>query len=410
VVLVRLYPSSTKISSLMQYRDFRTASFHRNPYPIYQEIRASGPLVELEPGVFATGQYSAARAVLNDRRLERGVQADGLGRNVGLSFGSQARLHADPQRQVCLRRLLVKSFDAQQMKKLRQTSFDIAGRLADGLTRAAHGDLVANLADLLPTGIICSILDVPQQDTSVFTDAVHHMSSALHVYQMTRQRLDEANQAALGLGRYFASLLEFRRKRPGDDLISQMIAAEDEGQHMTDEEIVANILLLLVSGQEATANMIGNALIALHQHPDQLQSARSDLTLLPRAVKECIRYDSSVPVTTRVALEDLEIAGVYVARDSTIEVFIGAANRDPERFADPDVLNIDRPVEDRPILSFGGGLHSCVGAELVCMEVEAALLVLLTRFPTMQITNLSQLRWRKRNALRGVESLQAVWI
>jgi cytochrome P450 len=156
--------------------------------------------------------------------------------------------------------------------------------------------------------------------------------------------------------------------------------------------------------------MIGNALIALHRHPEQLHSARSDPTLLPRAARECIRYDSSVQVTTRLAREDLEIAGAHIACGSTIEVFIGAANRDPERFVDPDVLNIDRPVEDRPVLSFGSGLHSCIGAEWVCMEVEAALAVLLTRFPTMQITNLSELRWRKHNALRGVESLQAVWL
>jgi cytochrome P450 len=189
-----------------------------------------------------------------------------------------------------------------------------------------------------------------------------------------------------------------------------MIAVEDDGQRMTDEEIVANILLLLVAGQEATANMIGNALIALHRHPDQLQFAKSDLAMLPQAVSECIRYDSSIQSTMRVALDDMEVEGVHVERGSTIDVCIGAANRDSGKFAEPDVLRIDRPVEDGSVLSFGGGLHSCLGARLASMEIEAALAAIFTRFPSMSITNLARLRWRWRSGLRGVESLQAVLI
>jgi cytochrome P450 len=235
----------------MQFSDFFTSSFHTNPYPVYQQIRASGPLVELTPSVFATGRYSVARAILNDCRFRGGVKSGGLDGNEDLSSSQQALGEEESLRQVYLRKLLVKAFDAQQMEKLRKTSVEIANRLADGLARAAHGDLMAGLADPFPTETICSILNVPQQDTSAFIDAVHHMSTPLHVYQTTRQQLDEAKHTTLGLGRYFAALVEFRRKYPGDDLISQMIAAEDEGQRMTDEEIVANILLLLRSGQEA---------------------------------------------------------------------------------------------------------------------------------------------------------------
>jgi cytochrome P450 len=293
----------------MQYSDFCTPSFHRDPYAVYQDLRAAGPLVQLVSSVFITGRYSVALAVLNDHRLKGSVRAGVEGRNGELSsepprfrFMQRAFLGADPQKQVRLKRLLMKAFDARQMENFRRTSFDMSNRLADRLVRAERGDLMANLAILLPAEIICSILEVPQQDTSVFMDAVHHTSGALNAYQMTRRQLDVANQAALGLGRYFASLLEFRRKHPGDDLISQMVAAEDDGQRMTNEEIVGNILLLLVAGQEATANMIGNALIALHRHPDRLQAARSDLAMLPQVVRECIRYDSSVQVATRVAL------------------------------------------------------------------------------------------------------------
>jgi cytochrome P450 len=394
----------------MKHSDLHSLAFRRNPYPIYQEMRAAGPLVKVAPSVFVTGQYSVALAILNDRRLRRGVQAGSGACNGNLCPGSQAFHEIGPEKQGRLRRLLMKVFDEPRMESLRRTSFDISNHLADGLTRAGRADLIADLADLLPVEIICSILDEPQQHIGVYKDGIHLTSDAPYVCPVTPEQLDIANQTALGLGGYFSSLLEFRRKRPGDDPISQMMEAEDDGQHMTNEEIVENILLLLVTGQEAMANMIGNSLIALHRHPDELQSARSDPALLPRVVRECIRYDSSVQVIACVALEDLDVEGVRVARGSTIEVFIGAANRDPETFADPDVLNFDRPVGDRPILSFGSGLHSCLGAQMVCMEVEAALAVLLTRFPNMQITNLTQLRWRKRNALRGVESLHAVWI
>jgi cytochrome P450 len=401
----------------MQYSDLCTPSFYSDPYPVYQEIREAGPLVSLAPNIFITGRHSVALGLLNDPRLKRGVQAGVMGSYIGVCPGpSLFRLMLQPllgpnqSTQVRLRRLLTKAFDIREMENFRRISVRVSNRLADDLVAIRRADLIADFAARLPGEIICSLLDVPPQDTLVFMDAVHHTSAALRLRQMTPRQIDIANQAGLSLGRYFASLLEFRRKHPGEDLISKMIVAEDDGQRFTTEEVVANILLLLVAGQEAIANMIGNALIALHRHPDLLQAVISDPEILPRAVCECIRYDSSVQSTARVVLDDMEVEGVYVERGSTIDVCVGAANRDPGKFEEPDLLRADRPVEVGSILSFGGGLHSCLSARLVLTEIEAALAALFARFPNMRIDNISSLRWRWQNALRGVESLHAVLI
>jgi cytochrome P450 len=206
---------------------------------------------------------------------------------------------------------------------------------------------------------------------------------------------------------YFKSVVEERRAKPGNDLVSALLRAEEAGETLTEDEIISNVLLLFVAGHETTSNMLGNALIALHRHPGQLARLMGDASLLPKAVGECLRFDSSVQMIVRTAFEDVEAAGHSIARGTIVFMLLGSANRDPGQFEKPDELDIGRTLQGR-LLSFGAGIHHCLGARLATLELETGLGSLISRLPDLRITNLDALQWRQRNTLRGVESLKAL--
>jgi cytochrome P450 len=301
----------------------------------------------------------------------------------------------------------MKSFNARQIEKFREASYAISNQLVDKLAREPQGDLVSGFAFVLPMQTICTILDVPLSDGAMFKKAADKAAGALNVTPLNAEQLEESKQSALQLEAYFARVLAERRKHPGDDLISQMILAEENGERLTDDEIVANLCFLFVAGHETTENMIGNSLIALQRHPEQRERVKADPSLMPNVVNECLRFDSSVQIAQRVALEDIEIDGYALKRGDLICVCLGGANRDPQQFEDPNTLNIDREGV-RP-LSFGNGLHYCLGARLATLEIAAALETIYARLPNLHITNLDALPYRRNNALRGVDSLLATW-
>ncbi|WP_232243604.1 cytochrome P450 [Paraburkholderia sp. SOS3] len=400
-------------SHAMQFSDFSNAAFFNNPYPLYDEMRAAGPLVKLSAGLYVTGRYSVVHDLLFDRRFGKGIEASVKARygNAAVDepiFRMARHMLAglNPPTHTRLRALVMKSFTARQLERFRLASHEISHRLADALIASDQPDIIRDFAFPLPAQIICTIMNVPLEDAPMLKRLSDDASSVLDVNVMNAEQLRKANESVLELQRYFTALFEARRRNPGDDLISQMVAAEEEGEVMTNEELVANVLLLFVAGHETTTNIIGNSLVSLHRHPEQLILARSNPAILPNVIMECMRHETSVQSTMRVALEDAEVAGVQVARGDVVFVWLGAAHRDPEKFAEPDRLKIDRSFKDVKILSFGGGLHFCLGARLATMEIEAALGTLFSRLPDMRITNLDDLRWHKRSQLRGVESLQ----
>jgi cytochrome P450 len=201
-------------------------------------------------------------------------------------------------------------------------------------------------------------------------------------------------------------VIEARRTRPGDDLVSRLLSVEADGRRLSDDEVVSNVLLLFFAGHETTSNMIGNALVSLHKFPQQLRRLREQPHLLQNAIVECMRYESSVQIGLRVALEDgVEIEGIVLPRGATVSLMFGGANRDPARFEHPNELMIERTENDRRILSFGGGLHYCVGARLALLELQIALEALMTRMPDLRVTNLHDLHWHHHNTLRGVDAI-----
>jgi cytochrome P450 len=398
----------------MQYSDLSTPAYLNNPYPVLDAMRDEAQLVQLAPRLYATSHYAFGEKLLLDRRFGKGI-VEAVKARYGEGVIDQPPFRTframlpglNPPKHTHLRALIMKSFNARQIEKFREASYTISNQLVDKLAREPQGDLVSGFAFVLPMQTICTILDVPLSDGAMFKKAADNAAGALNVTPLNAEQLEVAKQSALQLEGYFARVLAERRKNPGDDLISQMILAEENGERLTDDEIVANLCFLFVAGHETTENMIGNSLIALQRHPEQRERVKADLSLMPNVVNECLRFDSSVQIAQRVALEDIEIDGYDLKRGDLICVCLGGANRDPNQFDDPNTLDIDREGV-RP-LSFGNGLHYCLGARLATLEIAAALETLYARLPNLHLTNLDALPYRRNNALRGVDSLLATW-
>jgi cytochrome P450 len=225
---------------------------------------------------------------------------------------------------------------------------------------------------------------------------------------MSRAELDQANEAILAQQAYFSGLFAYRRKNPGDDLTSALLAARDGGDALTDDEALANIILLFAAGHETTTNLIGNGLLALHRNPGELARLRQDTALIPNAVEELLRYDSPVQLTGRMALEDNEIHGQKIAKGEQLITLLGAANRDPAAYpGDPEALDVGRPGVRA--ISFGGGIHHCLGAQLARIEAEIAFARLLARLPGLRLREPDNVAWKPTITLRGPAALPAVW-
>ena len=399
----------------MQFSDISTPSFYANPYPLYREIRGQGPLVNLAPKIWVTGRYDICDAVLRDRRMGRNYLA-GIRARYGEEqarapiFSSLGRmmLLINPPDHTRLRSLLAKAFGLAQSERFTQLSRTIAEDLVERFARNHSADLVRDYALPFPIEIICTLLDVPSDGAISFSETVGHLAQAFELAPMKAEQIAAANTAIRDLEEYFLPILHDRRKKPGEDLISSLLLPVN-GDQLTEEEVLANIVLLFFAGHETTSNMIGNALIALHKNSDQLQRLMQDPALLPNALAECVRYDGSVQLAGRSALETIDIEGTKISEGDTVFLFLGAANRDPEKFQEPDRLLVDRSLRDARSLTFGGGLHHCLGARLAMTELEISIGTLFRRMPDMKISNLDSLEWHQRNSLRGVKSLHATW-
>jgi cytochrome P450 len=252
------------------------------------------------------------------------------------------------------------------------------------------------------------MLGVPDEHREMFHTSLRAGGRLLDPVPLTRAEIDAANAGNAMAEMYFQQLFELRRRSPGDDLTSQLVQAEQDGSKLSNEELTANIILLFGAGHETTVNLIGNALLALHRNPEQLRLLKDDPALIPNAIEEFLRYDSSVQLTGRVALEDLEVGGKRVAAGETVLCLLGSANRDPAVYPDrPEQLDVTR-ANVRP-LSFGGGIHHCLGAQLARIEAEIAIATLLRRLPQLKLDNVTTPKWRPTFVLRGLQELPASW-
>ncbi|RBY87506.1 cytochrome P450 [Blastococcus sp. TF02A-26] len=355
-----------------------------DPYPAFAAARAQAPVQWHEGlGLWLAFTHAEAGAVLRDRRLGR-IWRD---REPAERFGSfnlihrNAILEMEPPDHTRLRRLISTAFARGHVERLRPWVQELAGQLVDGLVERSAGsqpvDVLSGMAEELPVAVIAELLGVPGADRPLlrpWSNAIVKM----YEYGRTTAVEDAAERAAAEFVAYLRDLAAERRRAPGEDLLSHLVSVRDShGDRLTEDELVTTCILLLNAGHEATVNVSGNGLLALLRHPDELARLRADPDLLPTAVEELMRYDSPLQLFERTATEDVEIGGVTVARGQKIAALLGSANRDPAVFSAPDTLDVGRTPN--PQISFGAGVHFCIGAPLARVELQATFGALLAR-------------------------------
>ncbi|MFE0045608.1 cytochrome P450 family protein [Streptomyces albireticuli] len=379
--------------------------FLRNPYPFYDELRATAPVSRVatgsgsRSGYLVTG-YAEAKAAFTDPRLSKDTARFFAGRTSGRDLHpavARTMLATDPPEHTRLRRLVTKAFTTGAVTRLRPYIQHTVGHLLDALPENGEADLVTGLAVPLPVTVICRMLGVPETDRS----QVRIWSNDLFAAGQP-QRIDAASHAVAG---YMADLIEAKRRAPDDSLLHDLITVREEGEQLSEDELVSLAVLLLVAGHETTTNFIGNAVLALLQHPALLNDARSDPARIDSMLDELLRYDSPVGIATfRYSTEATALGDTEIPAGVPVLISPAAANRDPTRYLAPGRPDADRDA--RGHLAFGHGMHRCLGAPLALAEAEIALRALLTRFPGLRLAvPPGELRWRRTRLMRGLESL-----
>jgi cytochrome P450 len=389
-------------------------SFIRDPYPTYHQLRDSDPMHRSPLGFRVASRHADVSLILRDKRFGK----DYAGR-MTRRFGAQVldepvyrtmrnwMLQMDPPDHTRLRGLVAKAFTARAIEEMRPRIQEIVDEALGQLIPKGAMDLITDFAFRLPVTVICEMLGIPEDHREVFFHSVRSSGRLLEPVPLSRKELDQANAASVMAAQYFQGLFEMRRRAPANDLITQLVQAEEEGDRLSNEELTANIILLFGAGHETTVNLIGNGLLALYRNPNQLQALKERPSLTANAIEELLRYDSSVQVTARTALEDVTVGGIEIGRGEAVLCLLGAANRDPSVYADPDKLDIAR--ENVRPMSFGGGIHFCLGAQLARIEAEIAIATLLRRLPGLVIENAAEPDWRPAFVLRGLNRLPAHW-
>jgi cytochrome P450 len=390
--------------------------FIRDPYPYYERLRTADPMHLTPFGSYVASRHAEASLVLRDKRfgkdfVERSTRRYGPKIMEEPVFRSMSHwmLQQDPPDHARLRGLVVKAFTARRVEDMRPRIQHIVDETLDRIIPQGRMDLIEDFAFRLPVTIICDMLGIPAEHREVFYAGSRDGGRLLDPVPLSPDEIAKANAGHTMVEVYFRQLFELRRRNPGDDLTTQLVQAEEDGSKLSNEELTANIILLFGAGHETTVNLIGNGLLALHRNPDQLALLKANPALITNAIEEFLRYDSSVQLTGRVALEDIEdLGGKKIPKGETVLCLLGSANRDPAVYPDrPDRLDITRP-NVKP-LSFGGGIHFCLGAQLARIEAEVAISTLLRRLPELRLDDAENPEWRPTFVLRGLKKLPASW-
>ena len=385
------------------------AAFRRNPYPRYAELREAGALHRNPDGMWVLTRYADVQAVVRDPRMSSHPKhaTDGRRERRGealpfLGDGTiEIMLVADAPDHTRLRRLANKAFTPRAVEALRPRIVELVDGMLDSARERGSFDVMHDVAEPLPVMVICDLLGVPSEDQEQFkpwSEAIARMLDP----DVDASMLQQAIPAVMGFVQYFASLIDERRADPRDDLLSALIAAEAEGDKLTQPELFAMIILLFIAGHETTTNLIGNGTLALLRNRDQFDALRADPTLAVAATEELLRYDSPVQVTARTATTDVEVNGLRFAKGESVVCGLAAANRDPRFVDDPERLLLSRGTPTH--LSFSNGMHYCLGAPLARLEGQIAFTAMTQRFPAMELA-VDEPPYRDHFVLRGLTSL-----
>ena len=381
-----------------------------DPYPYYSLMREEARVSRTSFGPYCVNGYAECQAVLRDPRLGRGVGIEDasmgiLGdddgrRNEFFDAGQHNMLMADPPDHTRLRRLVSRSFTPRQVERLRPAVHELVDSLLDDLAGRGEVEFMSEFALPLPMAVIGELVGVPAEDRALLQPKVRAAARGIEPV-LSNEEIDAAMVAITELGGYFEDFLAERRRQPRDDLMSALGEAGENDDRLTDDEVVSTAILLFSAGFETTTNLIGNGLLALLRHPDQMADWRAHPEIAPSAVEELLRFDSPVQFNLRAALEPADLVGEPLERGDRIIVLQGAANRDPEQFDRPEELDLRRSPNTP--LSFGWGIHHCIGAALARMEGEIAFNALLRRFRSIELRD-REPQWRPGFTLRGLQS------
>ncbi|MEV4506599.1 cytochrome P450 [Streptomyces klenkii] len=386
--------------------------FVADPYPGYARLRAAGRVHWFEPSrQWLVPHHEDVRALLRDRRLGRtylhrfsheefGRTAPPAAHEPFHVLNGHGLLDLEPPDHTRIRRLVSKAFTPRTVENLAPVVARLEGELVEDLLAAGGGDLIGAVAEPLPVAVIAEMLGIPAADRKL----LRPWSAAIcGMYELNpdEETARSAVRASLDFSAYLRELIADRRVRPGDDLISALVLAHDEGERLTEQELVSTCVLLLNAGHEATVNTTGNGWWALFRNPGELAALRADPGLLPGAIEELMRYDTPLQLFERWVLDDIEIAGTVIPRGSEVALLFGSANRDPARFPAPDRLDITRT--DNPHISLGAGIHYCLGAPLARLELLASFSTLLRRAPRLRLV--TEPEWKPGFVIRGLREL-----
>jgi len=385
--------------------------FKADPYPFYSLLRAESPVFRVElptrqPAWLVT-RYDDVAALLKDERFVKDkastLSADEAGKQpwVPALFKPLARnmLDVDPPDHTRLRQLVHKAFTPRPVERLRERIESLTEELITAAGRRGRMDLIADYALPIPATIIAEMLGVPASDRHRF----HRWSRVIVASDPSGWSMVRAIPSAIAFLRYIRRLVQARRSSPRDDLVTALVQAEEEGTRLDEDELVSMIFLLLIAGHETTVNLIGNGMLALLRHPDQMQRLREEPGMIKTAVEELLRFEGPLATATeRYAREDVEVAGTIIPRGELVYALLASANRDERQFPDPDRLDLTR--EPNRHLAFGLGIHYCLGAPLARLEGQIAIGALVGRLPDLRLSR-RPLRWRRGLVLRGLAAL-----
>ena len=382
--------------------------FLADPYPTYRRLRAEDPVHQSPLGFWVLTRYDDVVATLRDPRCVKEPLAALVAARFGVAVPpgvGLTMLDRDPPDHTRLRSLVSKAFTPRVVESLRPRIQQIVDRLISRAEAAGSMDLIEEFAYPIPVNVICELLGVPVEDHDQFKgwslDIARGLDSVLLPPDSEVPRRSGAARHAMG--DYFRRLIAERRASPRSDLLSALIAAEEAGEKLTEEELLATCILLLIAGHETTVNLIGNGTLALLRHPDELRRLRETPGLIVNAVEELLRYDGPVQRTARVPSADITIGGRAIGKGEMVMPFIGAADRDPAQFPDPDRLDLGRA--DNRHIAFGWGIHFCLGAPLARVEGQIAIDTLVRRLPKLELVS-DEPHYRQSLTLRGLKTLE----
>lgn len=389
------------------------AEFHADPYPIYDRLRFEEPVHRSFMGTWVVTRYADVKAVLRDPRFcvekipknikEKSYYLEQQQRDLNTLVQATSKwlLFLDPPDHTRLRGLVSKAFSSTVVERLRPQIQEIADELISKVRDTGFMDIISDFACPLPVNVIATMLGVPTEDRTRLNQWSDDLFNVLDPLR-SLEDYEQMNKVAMEFTDYFRNLIAERKKRPQEDLLSALIAAKDQGKKLSEDEILSVCMLLFAAGEETTVNLIGNGMLALLRHPDQMQKLKREPAIIQSTVEELLRYDSPVQLIIRVAIENVDIGGKIIQSGERVCLSLGAANRDPAQFYDPDRLDLIR--RENSHLTFADGIHYCLGAALARAEGQIAINTLVQQLPDLKLSK-DTLEWRKKITLRGLKAL-----